>query len=300
MIRRSLTLLCLAVVLAACSSSSAVPADPTAGSGAAPAEPAPGVVVRRTDFHVTYKLDGVSEAGSAVGLGWNRQLEARLSVPLGTTVAEGETIGAFVVPDEVAAALEAGQGSIGTARLSQLRAMEGPVVAPVAGIVADGGGRPVIQSPGVDVVVELSPIQDLRYQSLQLTGRAVVETVLGPREVPCSALWLEEIDPGGQSTDDPAAPVVSTFLHCRIPSHIETVPRLRARLVLESETITGAAVVPADYVGYDDEADGYYIRVADGDGVSEIPVTVGVTDGVVRVITSDVPVGAELVPLEEG
>jgi hypothetical protein len=80
---------------------------------------------------------------------------------------------------------------------------------------------------------------------------------------------------------------------------LETAPGLRAQVILESERFQDVIMVPNIYIGYDPSSDGYVIRVIESDEVVIIPVTVGVTDGVVRVITSDVPVGAVLVPPEE-
>lgn len=303
MTTRGALIIGLLTMLTACSRS-ATSVGEFPASSTSPGHSTDGAVVRRTDFGVRYKLDGVTEASSAVRLGWNRQLEVQLSVETGSTLVEDERVGVEVVPRSVEAALEAEGGSIGPARLAQLQTMEGPIVAPVSGVLTTDGDTPVIESDGIDVVSELSPIQDLRYQSLTFTGRAVVETVLGPREVECAALWLSAQD-APPSGDDPLVPaassIISPTVHCRLPFFVETVAGLRAQLILDSETIDDVIVVPVPYVGYDAEFDGYYVRVVDDQGaVTPIPVTVGVTDGVIRVITSELPIGASLVLPEGG
>jgi len=293
----------LLTMVTACSHSASSSGE-LATSSTSPGQSVDGAVVRRADFEVRYKLDGITEASSGVRLGWNRQLEVNLSVETGSKVVENEQVGVEVVPRSVTIALEAEGGSIGPARLAQLQTMKGPIVAPVTGVLTTDGDTPVIESAGIDVVSELSAIQDLRYQSLTFTGRAVVETVLGPREVECAALWLSAQD-APPSGDDPPVPAassaVSPTVHCRLPFFVETVAGLRAQLTLDSVKIDDVIVVPVLYIGYDAELDGYYVRVIDGEGaLMPIPVTVGVTDGVVRVITSELPVGAALVLPEGG
>lgn len=68
---------------------------------------------------------------------------------------------------------------------------------------------------------------------------------------------------------------------------------------LSSRPVENAVVVPNIYIGYDETADGYYLNIADNGTVSRTTVTVGVTDGVVRVITSPLPVGARIVLPED-
>ena len=252
------------------------------------------VTITRTVFQIVYKLQGVSATSATVGLMSNRQLSFVPELPADSTVAPGQIVGAADVDPDVEAALEAGAAtsSIDESRLGQLQSLKGPIVTPVGGVLELNGGVPVVRSPGIDVVVGLTPIQDLRYQSLQFTGRATIETVVGQREAACEAVWVQQSE--SESTDQ------LSELHCRLPDYIETAPGLRARVVLESQRFEDTVVVPNIYIGYDAATDGYFIRVLDNGHELTIPVVVGVTDGVVRVITSDVPVGATLVlPVEK-
>lgn len=292
------------------------PAEPSAGergevinaeaSTAAPPD-VPGVVIRRADFQIIFRLDGVSSSSDAVGLMSTPQLTFVASLPPDATIARGQAVGEAVISPEILAALEAASltSDIDAGRLLRLKDLEGPIMAPVGGILALDGPLPVVRSLGIDVVVPLTPLQYLRYQSLRFTGRAVIETVVGAREVACEGVWIQQQGVFGDaifgdgSVDFDGVPAGSSELRCRLPGHIETAPGLRSRVVLESQRMEDAVVVPVIYVGYDDETDGYTLKVIENGVVSTIPVVVGVTDGVVRVITSPVPIGAELVLPEE-
>ena len=150
-------------------------------------------------------------------------------------------------------------------------------------------GQPFVRDPGVDVVVDLLPIQYLRYQSLEFSGWASIETLVGERRVACAAVWVQP------SAGKTAGVDVPYELHCRLPSYVETAAGLRSSLELRSAVYADVVVIPNIYVGYDPSTDGYYIRVIQDGEVLSLPITVGVTDGVVRVVTSDVPEGATLV-----
>lgn len=126
------------------------------------------------------------------------------------------------------------------------------------------------------------------------TATASVETVTGTRRVDCAAAWIS--DDTATSTD--AGPVSGT-LHCRLPQRVETAPGLRATLAVEGTTLGGATLVPNVFVGYDDTADTYTVRLDDGSGPRTVPVTVGLTDGLMRAILTDVPVGATLLLPQE-
>ena len=223
----------------------------------------------------------------------NRNLRFIPSVALDSAVAKGQAVGEAAVAPDIREALEAGaeNSSIDRSRLEQLFALEGPLTAPVGGVLAVEDDLPVVRSPGINVVVDLTPLQELRYQSIAFTGRAVIETVIGERNVPCLAVWVKKTE---ILEPDPFSPRGASELHCRIPSHIETAPGLRAQVRLASQLVEDAVVVPNIYIGYDETTDGYYLNIFDDGATSRLPVVVGVTDGVVRVITTPVLIGAEL------
>ncbi len=201
---------------------------------------------------------------------------------LGGAVAAGQRIGTATVRDDVARALRSGDdpGQINATTLANLAAREGPVTAPASGILRAVGSTAVIESSGIDVVAELSPIQYLRFLSMEFEGQAQVETVLGPRRVRCDALWISP------STGDMSES--ASTLRCRLPSHVETAPGLRSTLTVAAEAVTDVLLAPNMFIGYDSEADHYFLRVERAGEFVSVPVGVGPTDGVVRVISGDV------------
>jgi hypothetical protein len=289
------------LLLTACTTSSeeqTAPSETAAPQISAPAGADTAVRARRTDFQVTYQLDGTSVASESVGLSSHPQLRLEATVPAGATVERGERVGRLRIDPEVASLLQgsAQHSSIDASRLAQLRALQGPAEAPVTGVLHTAP-QAAIEALGVDVVVELSPVQTLRYQALQFTGRAAVETVMGTREVPCAAVWVS----APATSSQPSAGAADTggdqasTLHCRLPRQVETAPGLRAGLILTSRPLPDVLVVPNLFVGYDAERDGYYVIIRDHGRTRTLDVTVGPTDGVLRVLTSPVPVDAPLV-----
>lgn len=278
-------------LLAACTS----PQQPRGPSGPSPTGTRgisdTSAVVRRVDLRVRYVLEGVSEESSGVQVLWDRRFAFVPSPRVGTQVTAGQPLGRSRVAPELDRTLEARArtSSIDASALDQLRSLEGRILAPIDGILALDGGRPVIRAPGIDVVAELLPLQYLRYRTMLFSGVASIETIIGQRSVPCAALWVE-ISAGGTAYQ----------LRCRLPAYVETAAGLRARLILTSKVYRDVVVVPNFYVGYDRKHDGYYVNIIE-DGVERrVPITVGITDGVVRVVTSDLPVGATLAPLSHG
>lgn len=236
--------------------------------------------VRQDDFQLRYRLDGTSRPSPAVGLIPGGPYELIPSVPWGSIVDAEANIGQLRLDASIERGLRASAttSSVNASRLTVLRALEQPVTAPVAGRLKGPTGSASIEVPGVDVVVDLTPIQDLRYRSSAFRGVADIETVVGQRRVECLAVWVDQ----------------ASRLHCRLPSYIETAPGLRGQVTLASEPLAQATVVPNSAVGYDDDSDSYFV-VVDQDGESRrVLVTVGATDGVVRVVTSPLKVGLEL------
>lgn len=297
---RSALVVVVGLLLSACT------AAPVASGGTAPsatpavstADPSPEpVTLRRQDFQITYRLDGSTQASTAVGLTSQRKLMFVPEIAADSFVTAGQRVGSTVVDPSVRQILESGGAqSVDRSRLAQLVAMAGDVVAPVSGQLRLDGPVPAVIAPGIDVVAPLSPIQDLRYQSLRFTGDATVETVVGQRSVACAAIWIEA---SPQASQPPESGQDFSLLRCRLPGHIETAPGLRSQIVLRSELIPDAVVVPNILVGYDPSTDGWFLTVRQRGGQERLPVLVGATDGVVRLITSPVPLGAVLLRPEE-
>jgi hypothetical protein len=288
-------LLC-ALALAGCTSGSPVPPlAPPGGAAARATEGDEAGAIRRSDFQVTYRLEGVTRESPLVGVLPNPLLALASSVSEEATVVQGQALGeAGVDPRVRHLATRDGKGNdLDKSRLAQVEAMGGTVKAPVDGVFTERGGTPVVLADGIDVVVDLTPIQHLRSRSFRFTGQAVVETVVGVRQVPCAAVWTEHLAARGEDA-------ASARLHCRLPRLVETAAGLRARVILTTQRIVDAVVVLNTYIGYDAAKDGYFLTIRGRDGDRRIPVTVGATDGVRRIILSDVPVGATLVRPPEG
>jgi hypothetical protein len=115
-----------------------------------------------------------------------------------------------------------------------------------------------------------------------------LESVVGAQSVSCDAVWLEPTAQEGSASSSGS----STQLHCRLPRDIETVAGLPAALYLASKTINAAIVVPNVDIGYDGADGEYFVDLLVNGRRERTPIEVGVSDGVVRVVTSDLPIGA--------
>lgn len=284
--------------LTGCEGSAERPSGPALDSAAATvpveAPAADSVAVRRGDFRISLTLAGSVVAGDSVPVVPARGLRVTDAVKDGVRVRAGQPVGDIRVDPDLAHQLEAGGSGPDRSRLALLRVREGRAVAPVAGVVAStdaSAGQLVIDAPGLDVVAPVSPVQALRLDLIPFTASVQVETTLGQRAFDCERAWIDTpVDLGS----DPAAGS-GPQLRCRLPQRAETGDGLPAQLRVTSETLSDVLLVPNVFVGYDEAADAYEVTVRDRGKKSTVPVTVGPTDGVVRVITSELPVGAELV-----
>ena len=283
--RWAITSLITAFALAACTAAGVASSETTPSAVAATSMEADTVLVQRRDFLVRYVLDATTKDSGSVRVNLARGLEWQ-NVTGASTVNAGDVIGSAAISARARAELEEAEqgGRIAAAQLRRLDGAAGDVKAPASGALTVDDAGASVATVGVDVVVVVSGIQHLRLSSLEITGVASVETVVGRRDVPCDALWLEAAIPG----DDAGATV-----HCRLPVTTETVAGLRATLSLESETIADAQVVPDRMLGTD--ADGYTLMIDQGEGPTVLAVDVGAGDGVVRVILTPLPAGATVV-----
>lgn len=242
-------------------------------------QPTAAVTVSRRDFSIRLSLDGETSESTNVVLSPHNGIVARVS-SVSKAVKAGQPIGALEVSPRIASSAQLNAtSSVTRSQMNSLALQTGPLEAPVSGMLKVEHGANIIVSQGFDVVVELSPLQSLRFRSARFTGVASVETVLGPRSVRCVAMWLEPAE---------------DKLHCRVPAYAETVGGLRASLVIQSVTQPNVIVVPNLALTYDESSDGYQITVIDNGKSQTMPVDVGVTDGVARVVTSDLKVGLEI------
>jgi hypothetical protein len=249
-------------------------------------------VVRR-DLTVTYRLEGSSVSSDDVGLASQDNTRFDLVVRPGTVVRAGTTLGRLVPVPGLVRALrsEAVTSTVARSQLDALERRVGSVRAPLGGRLVRSGSRLAIASAGLDAVVPITPLQELRYRSLTFTGTVTLETVFGQRSAPCVSVWLESAGPTA-STGDPAADQSSQAeLHCRIPADVETAPGLPLTVALTSPTMNDLLAVPAIYVGLDSQGRNYVVRVRKAGHWVAKPVVVGPSDGVVRVIEAGLSEG---------
>jgi len=283
--RRILSAATAIALLAVCSACSSPGPDPTQSSLvstiAESASPGGDAVVRRRDFQILYRLDAATESSSEIHVVAYPGTHWRDSAAVGE-VSRGSRLGEIVVDEEYRSTLENGN-RLDQSTLAMIEQKAGNRISPADGTLEWIESTAVIKSVGMDVIAPLSPLQALRLLQMPIHGTASVETMVGAREVECIALWITEDDEDGSSPR----------LHCRLPATIETAPGLRATLMVQSDVIVDALVVPNVMIGADD--DGPVVTfVQDGREVT-VPVMVGATDGVVRVVLGDLPVGAALV-----
>ena len=274
-------------LLSACSAGSPGPADQAEQGAAQPDAVADTVTVRRGDLRLEYTLDASTAGGTRVGLVPNARLRfVPADGPAPRQVRRGQRIGALRVTPAAMAALTTATGEGAASALANLRAQQRDVDAPIDGTLRQDGDAASIEAAGIDAVASLSPIQYLRYLSVPFSGTAHVETVLGPATVRCAALWSV---PTAEASNDTAAE-----LHCRLPSYVETAPGLRSTITVTSRTVKDALLVPNLYVGYDEQAEKYFLELARGQSTQRVFVHVGPSDGVVRVVRGEVAAGDRL------
>lgn len=250
-------------------------------NGASSDEP---LVVARRDFSVTFKLDGSTRAGTAVLLDERAGVTLVPAGKLPRQVTRGETIGRY----EPVKATATTPSDRSLAQLAQTLA--GPVTASGDGVFRARAGRYEVASEGLDVAVPLTPVQALRYRSMPFTGTASTESLVGRTTTPCEGLWLSAAAPqaAGGASDSGAAAVEQ--LNCRLSARVESAPGLRAQLTLTSVLQKGVLTVPVLGLAYDDKTGTNYVTVS-GPQPRRVPVTLGATDGVARVISGDVREG---------
>lgn len=257
----------------------------------------PRVTVQRRDFGFSLKLDGATVAGDGVRLAPGSELLFVADVDDGDAVAAGDAVGRLEVPEELANALGGeAAGPIDRARLEMLEAAERQVAAPIAGTLQAGE----IVAPGIDVTVRLTPVQAMRVASASVSGTAAVDTLTGRRSVDCAAVWIITTMAAELLDQEVSTDPSQSELRCRLPSHIATVPGLRVSLEVRSEVLEDVAVVPTAFIGYDADLDRYTVWLDRDGNIEVVPVDVGMTDGVLQVVTSPIETGVPLRRPEPG
>lgn len=246
--------------------------------------------VSLSTFQVAYRLDGTVASSSAVGI----------DVPPGTILVPSVNSNTQVTASQRLGLLRlagTGNGPQGTVSRSQrllAAARVGPMLSPIVGAARLTSASARVDSPGLDVVVPLKPLQELRYRALDFDGKATVETVLGQRRSRCVAVWLEALP----TASDGAEQGASSAVHCRLAADVETAAGLPAVLNLTSVRQDDVLAVPLIYIGLDKAGKNYIARLREGGTIRDQPVVVSSTDGVRRVITDGLKVGDVLSPIE--
>lgn len=251
------------------------------------------ITAARSRFQITYRLDGSIVRSEDVGVDVPIGLGFRGSVESGARVQAGTHLGDLVLPPGDSTA---GPGTVDRSRHALAEARLGSLSAPLAGVAQVSASAVRVVRPGLDVVVPLRPLQELRYRGMPFTGTASVETVLGQRQVPCQAVWLAPRRAADRGDSDSLPGTAS--VHCRLPDSAETAPGLPATLTLTSPEQADVIVVPLIFIGLDDRGENYVARVRSGEDFIERAVVVGSTDGVRRVVSSGLGPGDVLAPVE--
>ncbi|WP_183407932.1 hypothetical protein [Nocardioides marmoriginsengisoli] len=282
----ALGVLVVLAFMSGCASTTRSDDGPGSADSESPATAPP--TIRRADLKLEYTLDAVTARSDRIAIVTNDQLRF---VPRGgpdqRTVQAGTPVGRLVVSQAARDALSAPGAGGAASRLAGLEAQQREVRAPVDAVLHASGRAPSFAAPGLDVVAALTPIQYLRYLSMPFSGTAQVETVLGPTTVRCAALWSTPVE----ATNESAA-----ALHCRLPAGVQTAPGLRSTVTMRSTELKDVLLAPNLSIGYDERTDRYSVSVIRDGDVVRVPVEVGVTDGVVRVIRGAVRAGDQLAP----
>lgn len=266
------------------------PANNVEGESVATSDTLP--QVKEDDFSINFVLEAQTNPSTGVpirlpeGLEWSEQL------PVDSRVASGDELGVSAVAPSIAASLNASPNSVDKARLAELNGTVGPIIAPIDGTIGASGDTIAILDEGMDAIAQITGMQALRLSSLPIAGTATLETTLGQRSVDCSAVWLSE--PSGESAE------TGYSLHCRIPSYVEVPAFIRATVQVDSEVVEDAKLVPSVAIGVSDT--GHFVCLLDDAGAPRLAeVQLGPSDGVTRVVTSELATGAELsIPIGSG
>lgn len=294
-----------ALGLAACSQSDTGPdtaaatslsGAPSVSAGQAPATGG-ALTVKKSVFQVTYRLDGSISSSRAVGVDVPTGTEFESTTRSGTPVQKGEPLGSLR-----AISAESDVPGVGTVAKSQrllVAARLRSISAPLSGLVRLSPSSARVESPGLDVVVPLKPLQELRYRGMNFTGKATVETVLGQRDSTCIAVWIERVAVPNGSASETGETTASSAVHCRLAADLETAAGLPAVLTLTSQQLADVVAVPLIYIGLDKAGENYVARVGQGNSYVERSIVVGATDGVRRVVAAGLAPDDVIVPVTQ-
>lgn len=209
-----------------------------------------------------------------------------------------------IAADSAQRAVEAAQDDVDAAadRLAELEADTTTLTAPTAGTVSFDQTMTATISGDFAIVATALPLQQLRLTSGTLTATAQIEGVNGPQTIECATITVGGAAPPQAAASDSTgidagagsgADASNGFgaVRCTADGSIPPIAGLQAQLRIEIQLASDALVVPDVAITYVDSRP--TVTLVDG---SVVPVEVGPTDGVLRVIDG-VDDGAEvLVP----
>jgi hypothetical protein len=240
------------------------------------------LAVQESVFEVTYRLDGVISKSTSVGIDIPSGTSFAPSGASGSEVKKGQSLGALVAERSHADGTQ--EGTVARSQRALVATRLRSVPAPLSGRAMLSTASARVEQDGLDVVVPLKPLQELRYRGMNFSGQATVETVLGQRTSPCVAVWIDTAVTGPEPAEGGAA--ASASVHCRLAADIETAAGLPAVLTLTSQRLDDVLAIPLIYIGLDQTGENYVVRAREGTAWVERRVVVGATDGVRRVVTS--------------
>lgn len=246
------------------------------------------------DFSFALSVDAKVASSAGVRLDEDNLFEFRSTVADGDLVIRGQSIGELLLKDALRKELLGESASSDSAkfRLQALDSREGTVESPITGVFR--AKDKVVESQGLEVQANLTPIQSLRLKSVEFSADTSLETTSGVQTFTCESIWVSTASANQLILDELVPVDEAVTVHCRLPDNIETVPGVEATLSMKSQVIEKATVVPAISVQYVQSLQEFAVCVAEDGEPALVPVIVGPTDGVVRVVYSGVTDGTVL------
>ena len=252
------------------------------GGGIAPSTAAP------NDMSASRSSEKSSSEGSSARVpgsaGTDTSSGASSPVPdTSVPVRAGAVLGRFsVVKPLTDAARGTGVGTVVTSQVRQLSERAGPVSAPVDGAFSYGGDRLVLRRRLMVVGAPVTSTQMLRFATGTVSATATFPSALGERTSTCLALAM--IAPA--KAEDRGQAV------CALPDFSGTVTNLSASVRLTNSSTAPVVSVPEIYLRQDGDRKNVIVtRVRPDGGSEQVPVVVGLGDGVRRVILTGLSAG---------
>lgn len=313
------------VVASACNATTSTPPAPTGPTSATEVSDATDeLAVTASTFESLLRVPATVAISEAVGFDVPNSMKLANPVESGAALVVTAKIGDLQIAPDVLTQLSAAaiSSSVAGSRLAALVSRARPLTTPVAGRTSGFPDAPRVQSPGLDLVADLTPALRLRYAAMDLSATATVQTTIGEQTVPCVATWLAASSGTGASQSDPptdgpptggvptgsqspnstaagtagqASPAELPGLHCRLPLGVDTTAGITGTIALKAPPLNGVISVPTSYIRLDPSGANYTVQVKRTDRIDAVSVVVGAYNGVRRVIIKGLNVGDVIV-----